>query len=124
MSKPFTLQSESPPDWQFETRSEHDSYDEAVEAAGKLFDAGDEGDFRIVDNSTGRAWRLSGHTFQKEPCPVCGREARIREMMRTCDCHGIPFRRVCADCYDRIMSSRGFDGEEYSEADERIDPEY
>lgn len=67
MSKPFTLQSESPPDWQFETRSEHDSYDEAVEAAGKLFDAGDEGDFRIVDNSTGRAWRLSGHTFQKSP---------------------------------------------------------
>lgn len=122
--KQFALQSEGEWYGQFETRSEHDSYDEAVEAAGKLFDAGDEGDFRIVENATGQKWRLHGYTFAKEPCPVCGVEARVHDMERTHDCHGIPFRRVCADCYDSIMSSRGFDGEEYGGADECLDYDY
>ena len=122
--KPFILQSEEVHIDQFENRSEHDTYDEAVEAAGKRFDEGDEGDFRIVDNATGQKWRLHGYTFFKEACQECSQEVRVRGMERTCDCHGILFRRVCRNCYDRIMDSRGFDGEEYSEADEHIDPDY
>lgn len=122
--KQFTLQSEG--EWldQFENRSDHDSYDEAVEAAGKLFDGGDEGDFRIVENATGQKRRLRGYTFSKQPCPVCGKESRARDMERTYDCHGIPFRKVCSKCYDRIMNERGFDGERYTEADECIDYDY
>lgn len=122
--KAFTLQSED--DWGYgmTDRSEHDSYDEAVEAAGIRFDEGDSGDFRIVENATGRRWRLHGHTFHKEPCPECGREVRARDMERTHDCHGIPFRCICPDCYDRIMSDRGFDGEEYTGADECLDCDY
>lgn len=122
--KQFTLQSEG--EWSeiFENRSEHDSYDEAVEAAGKRFDSGDEGDFRIVENDTGASWRMTGHTFLKGSCPECGTELRKRDAVQTYDCHGIPFRRVCRGCHDRIMGGRGFDGEEYSEADERIDPDY
>lgn len=122
--KAFTLQSEGEWCGQFETRSEHDSYDEAVEAAGYLFDAGDDGDFLIIENATGQKWRLPGHAFQKELCPECGKEVRVHDMERTVDCHGIPFRRVCLDCYDRIMSDRGFDGEEYTAADECLDYDY
>lgn len=122
--KQFTLQSEGMMTDQFENRSEHGSYDEAVEAAGALFDNGDDGEFRIAENATGQKWRLHGHTFQKEPCPECGKEVRVRDMERTVDCHGIPFRRVCQDCYDRIMSARGFDGEEYTATDECLDYEY
>lgn len=122
--KPFTLQSEGKWSEIFENRSEHDSYDEAVEGAGKRFDAGDEGDFRIVENETGESWRMTGHTLLKCPCPECETEIRKRDAVLTYDCHGIPFRRVCRNCYDRIMGGRGFDGQRYSEADERIDPDY
>ena len=44
-------------------------------------------------------------------------------MMETYDCHGIPFRYVCPDCYDKAME-KGYDGEYYTEADECIDYDY
>lgn len=56
-------------------------------------------------------------------CPVCGREVPRDEMDFTRDCHGIPFRCVCLDCWDKLME-RGYDGEYYTEADECIDPDY
>lgn len=67
---------------------------------------------------------MTGHTFLKGSCPECETEIRKRDSVQTYDCHGIPFRRVCQDCYNRIMSSRGFDGEYYTEVDECIDPDY
>lgn len=121
--KEFALKSKGRLIDQFENRSEHDSYDDAIKVAGAIFDSDDEGDFRIVENATRRGYLLRGYTFCKEPCPECGKEARTRDKERTVDCHG-PFRRVCPDCYDRIMSDRGFDGEEYTAADERLDCDY
>lgn len=45
-------------------------------------------------------------------------------MLFTYDCHGIPFRLVCWDCYNRVMDEKGYDGEYYTEADECIDYDY
>lgn len=56
-------------------------------------------------------------------CPVCGKRFARDGMTFTHDCHGIPFRLVCLDCYERAMS-KGYDGEYYTEADEQIDEDY
>lgn len=56
-------------------------------------------------------------------CPVCNKEVEREDMLFTYDCHGIPFRLVCYDCYDKLME-KGYDGEYYTEADECIDWDY
>ena len=56
-------------------------------------------------------------------CEVCGREVERSDMLFTHDCHGIPFRLVCYDCYEKLME-KGYDGEYYTEADECIDDDY
>lgn len=63
----------------------------------------------------------------KEPeheCPVCGKMFPRSEMQFTTDCHGITYRLVCLDCYDKIMDEKGYDGQYYTEADECIDYDY
>lgn len=45
-------------------------------------------------------------------------------MRWTRDCHGIPFRLVCCECYEKVMEGNAFDGEYYTEADECIDEDY
>lgn len=57
-------------------------------------------------------------------CPECGREVERDDMVWSNDCHGIPFRLLCFNCYDHIMCEKGYDGEEYSEYDECIDYDY
>lgn len=57
-------------------------------------------------------------------CAICGREHNRSDMTFTYDCHGIPFRLVCWECYDKIMDTKGYDGEYYTEADECIDYDY
>ena len=57
-------------------------------------------------------------------CPVCGKEFEREDMVWTHDCHGITFRLVCNDCYDKIMEEKGYDGEYYTELDENIDDYY
>ena len=70
-------------------------------------------------------------------CPVCGKVMKFDENHRgnmylnddpvgilTHDCHGIPFRSVCLDCYEKIMDTTGYDGEYYTELDECIDYDY
>ena len=57
-------------------------------------------------------------------CPVCGQEHPREDMTFTYDCHGIPFRLVCYGCYTKIMDTKGYDGEYYTEADECIDYDY
>lgn len=52
-------------------------------------------------------------------CPTCGAHVPRQAMSFTRDCHGIPFRLVCYDCYDKLME-KGYDGEYYTEADENI----
>ena len=56
-------------------------------------------------------------------CPECGREVERSEMDFTRDCHGITFRLLCFDCYEKAMS-KGYDGEYYDEMDEQIDDDY
>lgn len=56
-------------------------------------------------------------------CPVCGKEVERNDMRFTKDCYGITFRLVCYDCYDELME-KGYDGEYYTELDERIDYDY
>lgn len=56
-------------------------------------------------------------------CPECKRMVVRQDMDFTRDCHGIPFRLVCFDCYMKLME-RGYDGEYYDEADECIDYDY
>lgn len=57
-------------------------------------------------------------------CMCCEKEVPREDMQWTHDCHGIAFRKVCLDCYDRIMEEKGYDGEYYTEADECIDYDY
>lgn len=59
----------------------------------------------------------------KRICPVCNKEVNRDEMEFTRDCHGIPFRLVCWDCYCEIMD-KGYDGQYYTEADECLDYDY
>ena len=56
-------------------------------------------------------------------CPECGRKVERNEMQFTRDCHGIPFRLLCYDCYDKAME-KGYDGQYYTELDECIDEYY
>lgn len=100
---------------------EYDSFDAAYEAACKLFDGGREDDF-IIDDGWPRL--IPSYKLVKEKCPRCGEETRPFEMQRTRDCHGIPFRRVCLNCYDEVMSTDGYDGELYDERDENLGCEY
>jgi hypothetical protein len=45
------------------------------------------------------------------------------DLILTYDCHGIPFRYVCDDCYEKVME-KGYDGEHYTSADEQIESDY
>ena len=81
-------------------------------------------DFIIFEPATGFRQRLSAHLFQQEQCPECNKTVSHHKMCRTYDCHGIPFRFVCHACYEKIMLSKGYDGEYYTEADECIDSDY
>ena len=60
---------------------------------------------------------------QKIECPVCKGEFQREDMAFTRDCHGITYRLVCFDCYDKVMG-KGYDGEYYTEADECIEEDY
>lgn len=39
-------------------------------------------------------------------CPVCGKEVERNDMNFTRDCHGITFRLVCYDCWEKLMEKR------------------
>lgn len=56
-------------------------------------------------------------------CPVCNNEVDREDMDFTRDCHGITFRLVCCQCWERLMS-KGYDGEYYTETDEQIEDDY
>lgn len=56
-------------------------------------------------------------------CKECGKEVDRHDMEFTRDCHGIRFRLVCYNCWQKIME-RGYDGEYYDERDEQIEDDY
>ena len=72
---------------------------------------------------------------QEFECPKCGKKFEFNESDRyglylngdsiaimSRDCHGIPFRNICLDCYDELDGY--YDGEYYTEWDECIDDYY
>lgn len=64
-------------------------------------------------------------TNYKMECPICNKKVYKNDMWLTHDCHGIPYRYVCEDCWRDIMDSDyGYDGEYYTELDECIDYDY
>lgn len=56
-------------------------------------------------------------------CQCCEKEVERRDMEFTRDFHGITFRLVCYNCYNKLMA-KGYDGQYYSEADECLDEDY
>lgn len=61
---------------------------------------------------------------EKRTCQVCQKEFPRSCLTWTHDCHGIPFRLVCCECYEKVMEGNAFDGEYYTEADECINEDY
>lgn len=57
-------------------------------------------------------------------CPECNRVFDREDMMWSYDCHGILYRLLCPECYERIMDDVGYDGEYYDERDECLDYDY
>lgn len=57
-------------------------------------------------------------------CPICGKHTLKSNSVFSYDCHGIPFRLICVDCWEELMETKGYDGEYYTEADECIDWDY
>ena len=102
----------------------YEGWEAAEEAAGRLFDEGNEDDYRVIEDESGASWAVPSYRLHKEPCPECGKDVRSKDLIQTHDYHGIPFRWVCPKCYDRIMGRKGYDGEQYSEADECLDYDY
>ena len=72
-----------------------------------------------VDDLEDAGWEKA----RKIECPVCKCEFLREDMTFTRDCHGITYRLVCFDCYDKVMG-KGYDGEYYTEADECIEEDY
>lgn len=54
-------------------------------------------------------------------CAECKRKFKRAEMTWSYDCHMIPFRLLCFDCWDKILQEKGYDGEYYTAFDECID---
>lgn len=59
----------------------------------------------------------------KRLCPCCEREVDRANMDFTRDCHGITYRLVCTECWQKLME-KGYDGEYYTEADECIEEDW
>ena len=63
----------------------------------------------------GEEWEL-----RPSECSKCGRITPAEEQRLTFDCHGIPFRYVCPECWESV-EKKGYDGERYSCFDENIE---
>ena len=80
----------------------------------------------MADAMTNKDFELSEHMreYNMDVCPECGGIVDCADMIWSHDCHGIPFRKLCIDCYNDIMENKGYDGEYYTDADECLDYDY
>ena len=105
----------------FRKLDDFESLDAAEKEMLARYDGGLEEDFLIKDS--GMEFHYPSHKLFKEPCPRCGEDARPYQMSQTRDCQGIPFRRVCSKCYNKVLAI-GYDGVKYGPEDECIDFDY
>jgi len=119
----YTLQIEDYPGI-VRDKGKFESYEDALEAGIGLFREGELDDFIIADSERETSEYIYGYQLMEEECPICGKKVMRKQMERTHDCHGIPFRLVCAACYDRLMEYPGYDGEYYTELDENIEEDW
>lgn len=122
MIKPYHLRKGYP--WTPGVLDAYESYDDVMKEIIRLFDCGEEENFCVTDTKTGQTFVINGYMLVNETCPICGKKIRHYQMKRTYDCHGIPFRLVCSQCFNNIMEIPGYDGEPYTEADECLDYDY
>ena len=76
-----------------------------------------------VNNALRNAGIMPIDPYEIRTCSACGKPHYRQDMLFTHDCHGIPFRLVCPDCYEELME-KGYDGEYYTESDEQIEDDY
>ena len=51
-------------------------------------------------------------------CQCCNKEVERKDMEFTRDCHGLTFRPVCFDCYEKLIA-QAYYGQYYTEAYDR-----
>ncbi len=121
--KAYTVKVETAP-YTYREIGEFDDEKRCWDAIERSVDQHQDCDFIICDNVSDINRRIGAHKLYKESCPECGKKVMHLDMQRTYDCHGIPFRMVCHNCYVHIMETKGYDGEYYTDADECIDSDY
>lgn len=65
----------------------------------------------------------SSNEHEAKSALLKAKKLMAEHMLFTHDCHGIAFRLVCFDCYEKLMA-KGYDGQYYDEADECLDEDY
>lgn len=89
------------------------SAEKADEFCCALYDKGKKYDFLILKGEDGGFCRyIPASQLEFLPCPECGKPVRRRNLVGTLDYYGLPARRVCPACKERIMR-RGYDGHPY-----------
>lgn len=85
-----------------------------------LYDDGTEAQFYEYEWSEIEKHHQNGGEFgiEAQICPECEKKVTRMDMTFTRDCHGIPFRLVCWECYNKVME-KGYDGEYSGTASER-----
>ena len=109
---------ETIPDEKFE------NFDDAIEGCGVQFDNKQYDEYRIIDQESAFKFRIPGRLLIPCICPICEGERRRIDMVWSRDCHGISYRLVCPECWDRILDEKGYDGAYYTAADECLEYDY
>lgn len=103
-----------------------DTVEECMDYADSLYDEGkSDDDFTVYNTHNESVAYIRYSDRRKLECPLCEKMHRRDDMVWSHDCHGIPYRLVCMNCYDKILDSEeGYDGEYYDECDENLDYDY
>lgn len=79
-----------------------------------LHDKGKHYDFLIQKGADNAFCRyIPSSQLEILQCPECGKPVRRRNLVGTRDYYGLPARRLCQECKERIMKDQGYDGHPY-----------
>jgi len=107
-------------DWNNSEKS-HEYIEGCYEEAGEMFDKNDNLEFRIKEVEDGENVgyiRMRTSSLQIFLCPICNKAVRRHDMQMSTDCHGIAYRPLCHKCWEKVMETKGYDGEYYGPEDE------